>query len=284
MPLARLDARQDRVRAFRLDDGNIAARSVSGVTVVVATQHVGVELGPLRFARLRLAEDVERVARRAQRHQRPTRVEVFADRRELRFGQRQAADEQHEAVGVFQLVRGRNVGSPLPVQHRHVAAVLLSKHLAELGQGLVGPVVVVADEDRHAQAFVFREPKRRPAHEVAGGDRRAPVLLDVFHDQFGPADVGNLGRHLRVVHAVGHVAHQHDVESLPHQLANPERPAEDAHVRVHAHDDHVLDPPLPHQVVSLGAVGDRVARHDFQRGDLPCPGALRLVRFGTAAV
>jgi len=92
--------------------------------------------------------------------------------------------------------------------------------------------------------------------------------LDVLNDQLGAAEMTHLRLLLGVVHRVGHVPHQHDVLSLIHHLADAEWPAQHAHIRMHAHQDHVLDAALLEQVVGLGAVGDRVPCGDLQGLDL----------------
>ena len=81
-------------------------------------------------------------------------------------------------------------------------------------------------------------------------------------------------RELYIVSVMSRI--EDDVKALLDELPNGERPAQHAHVRVHAHHDHVLDAPFLHQVDGLGAVGDRVGRLDLQRRDLVGPGAALL--------
>ena len=116
-------------------------------------------------------------------------------------------------------------------------------------------------------------PQEINAEKIDAGDRRAPMLFDVLDDQVGPGEMADERGRARVVHRVGHVAHQHDVKALVDELPDGERPAEHAHVGVHAHHDHVLDAPLLHQVDGLGAVGDGVGRLDLQGRDLARPRA-----------
>ena len=110
--------------------------------------------------------------------------------------------------------------------------------------------------------------KRLVAQNVGAGDRRAPEPFDMLEDKIVTGEVIDEGFGSRVVHRVGHVAHQHDVLPLINHLANAEGPTEHAHVGVHAHDDDVFDAALLHQIKRFRTVGDRVASHDFQRVDL----------------
>ncbi len=77
---------------------------------------------------------------------------------------------------------------------------------------------------------IILEAERRPACDVAAQKARTPVLLDVFHDEVGPLEVIDARGTLRVVHRVGHVAHQDDVLAELVHLPDAEWPAEHAHV------------------------------------------------------
>ena len=71
----------------------------------------------------------------------------------------------------------------------------------------------------------------------------------MFDDQLGPFKMTHAGRTLRIIHRIGHVAHEKHVLTDADHLTDGEGPAENAHVRVHAHHDHVLNPALLKQIV-----------------------------------
>ena len=122
------------------------------------------------------------------------------------------------------------------------------------------------------------------AEKVRTRHRRAPVSLDVLDDQIGTGEVADERRFRGVIHRVGHVANEHDIQPLLRQLANRERPAEHAHVRVNAHDRDVLDAALLHEVIRLRRIGNRVAVDDLERVVLVAPGAIVLDRLFATAV
>jgi len=154
----------------------------------------------------------------------------------------------------------------------------------EPGQGLGGQVFVFGREEDHQRPLVLSKSKRRPAREVRRGDRGTDIPLDVAHHEINSREVIHLGRHGRVVHRIGQVAHQHDVLAEPREVAQPEGSAQDAHVGVHAHQDNVLDLPLFEQVPDFDArVADGVSVPDLDRIDLPGPGQRRwALRFAVA--
>ncbi len=93
------------------------------------------------------------------------------------------------------------------------------------------------------------------------------------HDQVRAREVIHVGRPSVVIHRVGHVADQRDVRTQLDQLPNPERPSQDAHVEMDAHDRDMFDLELSQQIVELlGVIRDRVLFRDFERLDLPRPG------------
>ena len=122
------------------------------------------------------------------------------------------------------------------------------------------------------RADVGGEAERLPAQDLVARDGRAPVFLDMPGDQVVAGEMVHPRLAPRVVHAVGHVPHQDDVLPLANHLPDRERPAQHAHVLVHAHDDDVGDAALAHQIVGLRAVRDCVAFLDFDGCDLPPPG------------
>ena len=80
-----------------------------------------------------------------------------------------------------------------------------------------------------------------------------------------------------VVHGVGHVPHEHDVAAVPGELPQAERPAEDAHVRVHAEEHDVRDAPRLEEVPDLHPrIADRVVGGDLERVELREPGRPRV--------
>ena len=62
------------------------------------------------------------------------------------------------------------------------------------------------------------------------------------------ADIGRLGG---IVHRVGQVAAQSYVEAPPNHLLDGKRPVENAHIRVHAHDEDILDASLMINVIEF---------------------------------
>src|SRR5262249_59296411 len=85
---------------------------------------------------------------------------------------------------------------------------------------------------------------------------------------------GGVGRPRGVVDRVGQVAHEAHAPAVPGHLPQAERPADDAHVGVHAHQDDVGDPAGLDQVPDLLAgVADRVVVVDLDRLVLALPGA-----------
>src|SRR5262249_45112458 len=105
--------------------------------------------------------------------------------------------------------------------------------------------------------------------QVVTQNRRAPVALDVLDDQLGAAAVADIRRLPRIVHGIGQVAAQHHVLAEADLLADTAGPAQDAHVRVHAHEHDVVDAFLHAEVVDLlTAVGDAVVTDDVEAGML----------------
>src|SRR5260370_15675976 len=84
-------------------------------------------------------------------------------------------------------------------------------------------------------------------------------------------------RLLGIIHRIGQVADQHAADAPAGHLSNGERPSEDAHVRMHSHDDEILDAALAQKAVYLVAVvGEDVVLGDRNGGMLPGPGLLAL--------
>lgn len=85
-------------------------------------------------------------------------------------------------------------------------------------------------------------------------DRGAPEFFDVADDQLCAFVVGDVGGAGRVVHGVGQVAHEGDVDAPLYHLFDAKGAVEDAHVGVHAHQHHLADAHLLDKVVNLLAV------------------------------
>ena len=118
-------------------------------------------------------------------------------------------------------------------------------------------------------SLIAGKTKRLAVQNVGARDGWAPVTFDMLEDQIVPRVVIHVRRVARVVHRVGHVSHQHDVLALIDHLANAERTAKHAHVRMHAHNDDIFDAALLYQVKRFGAVGDCITFLNLQRLDLP---------------
>ena len=109
-------------------------------------------------------------------------------------------------------------------------------------------------------ARIILEPERGLAADGRTGNGGAPKFLDVFHDEVRALEVTDKRPLFRVVHRVGHVAHEDDILADVDHLPDADRPAKDAHVQVHAHENDIFNAVLREQVVGfLPVVGDGVA-------------------------
>ena len=144
--------------------------------------------------------------------------------------------------------------------------------------GLRGAVAEQKDLQALLAGGGLAEGEGLAADELIGGDGRADALLDVLDEQLGAALVADEGPALRVIHRVGHVAHEHDVLAVLRHLAEAEGPAGDAHVHVDAHEDDVLDAAGFEQVPNLDAgIADGVLLLvDAQHVDLLRPRGARI--------
>src|SRR5262249_41686298 len=79
------------------------------------------------------------------------------------------------------------------------------------------------------------------AQQIPTQYRWAPVSLDVADYQLGALFVRDIGLHARVVHGVCEVADEDAVDAPAGHLADGERAAQDAHVRVDAHHQQRVD-------------------------------------------
>ena len=125
---------------------------------------------------------------------------------------------------------------------------------------------------------VALEAERLAAEQLVAGGRRADPVLNVLDDQRGAAKVIHVRPARRVVHRVGEVADEQDIFAIARHVAQAERPAEHAHVRVHADEQDVADAARLKQVPDFdAAVADRVAPGvNPDQGDLPLPRAARV--------
>lgn len=143
----------------------------------------------------------------------------------------------------------------------------------EVGESFPCMVLIFTDEEDHVGRVICAEAEGLAAEEGVARDGGAPVLLDVFHDEFRAAEVVDVGGGVGVVHGVSEITHEEDVLALVHHLPDGEGATEDAHIGVDSHDDDIGDAALFHEVEGLGGVGDGVFVVDFERGDLSAPGA-----------
>lgn len=145
-------------------------------------------------------------------------------------------------------------------------AALFEFGLGEGGESGFGVVLIFADSQNDVGRLGVTE-------DISGVDGRTEVLLDVLDDKVSAFVVGDDGRAAGVVHGVGEVADEGDVESPSQELANGERSAKDAHVGVNAEDEDVLDFAGGEEVVYFGSmVGDGVVGGDGDGGVLGLPG------------
>mgnify|MGYP005632861465 FL=1 len=103
-------------------------------------------------------------------------------------------------------------------------------------------------------------------------------MLDVLDDQRCAAKVIHIRPACWVVHRVGEVADEQNVFAVTRHVAQAERPAEHAHVRVHADEQHVANAARLKQIPNLDAVvADHVAFGvDLDQVHLPLPRATRV--------
>ena len=103
----------------------------------------------------------------------------------------------------------------------------------------------------------------------------------MLDDEFRPPKMGNKGSALRIVHRVGHIAHEDDVFAVLGHLPQSEGAAEDAHVGVDAEQNNVVDAALFQQAPDFDAgIADGIAILNFQAGVLGFPGGLRVEALG----
>ena len=75
-----------------------------------------------------------------------------------------------------------------------------------------------------------------------------------------------------IVHRVGHIANQRNIDTQLGQLSDAEGASQHAHVQVYAQNGDVFDLVLSQQVIEfLPVVGDCIGILNLQRRDLPCP-------------
>src|SRR6187399_146803 len=78
----------------------------------------------------------------------------------------------------------------------------------------------------------------------------------------------------RIVHRIGEVAHQHDVEAEARQLPDPERAAQHAHIGMYSHQSRVADALLLEEAEHLFAgIGDSVGLGNRKSWMLPAEAA-----------
>jgi hypothetical protein len=99
----------------------------------------------------------------------------------------------------------------------------------------------------------------------------------VLEKELGAAIVIDVRPALRVVHRIGEIPDEHRLPAILHHLTEAERPARDAFVDVHPHENDAGDALGFQQIPHFHAgVGDRVANMNLEHVGLPRPGG-RLV-------
>lgn len=121
-------------------------------------------------------------------------------------------------------------------------------------------------------------------YQIGAECGRTPELLDAFDYQLGPCHV----RHERfaggIVHCVREITHENTVQTPLRHFLNSEAAIQNAHVRMHAHDEECVNVSLPQQIVNLIAViGNGVFRTDRKERVLAFP-CLMLFVSGRVAV
>lgn len=155
----------------------------------------------------------------------------------------------------------------------------------EGGDGALGFVFVLVEEEDSVGARVVLELVGRLSVDGGGENGGAPVFFDVVSDEFGAAEVGDVGAHAGVVHGVGEVAHEGDVDTVEDVGADGEGATEYAHVGVDAHDDEVFASFfLENGVDRFAVVGDVVVVIDVEGFDLASPYAFVNHVFGHGGV
>src|SRR3954447_6331392 len=102
----------------------------------------------------------------------------------------------------------------------------------------------------------------------------------MFDDEFGAARVAHERPRAGIVHGIGEVADEDDVEPEPRHLANAEAAVEDADVGMHAHEGDVGDTFLFEEGVDLlPALANAVEADDVYGRVLARPGIWRAFRF-----
>ena len=98
------------------------------------------------------------------------------------------------------------------------------------------------------------------------------MFFDVGDDEVVAGEVVDAGWAFRVVHGVGHVAHEGDGFAEVDLLADGEGTAEDAHVEVNAAEDDVVDVAGGEEVPCfLAVIGEGVAGLEFDERVLAFP-------------
>ena len=233
------------------------ARPVPVVPGIVAANDVAVELGPFDevIFPFPLFPHREGVAGGTDGDDRLAPGGEIDQQLHLGLGQEAAPNTDQDNVGFLDGLDARQVVAlffaGVDVVHLEEMAEMFR---GEGGQGLVGLVFALGHDDQQVGALVVLEAKGASAEKAVAGDRRADELLDMLHDEVGAGEVADEGRHGRVVHRVGHVAHEDDVLAVAGHLAQAEGASEDAHIGVDSQEDDVLDLPVLQDAPDLGAV------------------------------
>ena len=174
-----------------------------------------------------------------------------------------------QGLDSLEVVRRLGIGD----HERAPDAQRLQVRIREGRQGLLGLVLVIADHEDGPGPIVGLKRERGLTRQVGGGDRRADVFLHVLDDPVRALEMADVGPAPRVVHGVGQVADEDHLLAMASKLPQPERPAEHAHVRMHAHEHDMGDSPAFQQVPDLDPrVADRILVANLDGGDLRSPG------------
>ncbi len=95
---------------------------------------------------------------------------------------------------------------------------------------------------------------RIQSQQVLTADCWTPKGFDVGNNETRAFIVTHVGRHCGIVHAIGQITAEHDIDSPADHLLDSKGAVEDAHVGVNTHDHDVLYPVQPHVAVYFSPV------------------------------
>ena len=95
---------------------------------------------------------------------------------------------------------------------------------------------------------------RIQSQQVLTADCWTPKGFDVGNNETRAFIVTDVGRHRGIVHAIGQITAEQNIDSPADHLLDGKGAVEDAHVGMNTHDHDVLYPVQPHVAVYLSAV------------------------------